>query len=77
MSGRRIGHNHCDRDTYLGTDGCDIERGPEQACVGVGLGTHGCRRSACSYGGGGINKSSPILVICQSLFQMSSLSQHA
>jgi hypothetical protein len=35
------------------------------------------RAGARGYGCGGINKSSSILVICQSLFQINSLSQHA
>jgi hypothetical protein len=54
----------------LGADGCDIRRGPERAHAGAEAGARG-------YRGWGINKSSPILVICQSLFQISSLSQHA
>jgi hypothetical protein len=57
---------HC-----LGTDGCDIRRVLERGqAYTVAEGAY------VATGAGGINKSSPILVICQFLFQISSLSQH-
>jgi hypothetical protein len=53
--GRRFARSHCDGDTCLGTDGCDIGRGPEQARVVGRASARGCQRGARGYEGGGIN----------------------
>jgi hypothetical protein len=55
--------------------GCGRVR--ERACVAGGAGTRGSRRGARGYGGGGYKLPLQQHLFCQSLFQISSLSQHA
>jgi hypothetical protein len=56
--GRRFSRSHYDGDMCLGTDGCDIGRGPERARAIGDAGARGCRKGARGYGAGGINKPS-------------------
>jgi hypothetical protein len=53
--GRQFARSHCDRNTCLGANGCDIRRGPERVHVVGGAGARGYRRGARGYRGGGIN----------------------
>jgi hypothetical protein len=65
---RQFACSHCNGDTSLGADGCDIGRGPERERAAGGAGARGYQRGARGYRGGGYKLTLPLLYFCQSLF---------